>query len=77
MSKQPNQEFKLDMNDKEIVRIRLNYSMISGAYAGFLRGGGPNFKISGILDIHGAKRHVASSELLLGGFGGMPPQENF
>ena len=25
-------------------------------------GGGPNFKISGILDIHAAKRHVASSE---------------
>ena len=40
-------------------------------------GGGPNFKISGILDIHAAMRHVASSEPLLGGFGGMPPQENF
>ena len=26
------------------------------------QGGGPNFKISGILDIHAAKRHVASSE---------------
>ena len=25
-------------------------------------GGGANFKISGILDIHAAKRHVASSE---------------
>ena len=40
-------------------------------------GGGPNVKISGILDIH---CRVASSEaasLLLGGFGGMPPQENF
>ena len=36
-------------------------------------GGGPNFKISGILYIHAAKRHVASSEPLLGGFGGMPP----
>ena len=35
----------------------------SGAYAGFLKGGGgPNFKISGILDIHAAKRHIASSE---------------
>ena len=34
--------------------------------------GGPNFKISGILDIH-----VASCEPLLGGFGGMLPQENF
>ena len=30
-------------------------SVYTGAYAGFLRGGGPNFKISGILDIH-AKR---------------------
>ena len=26
------------------------------------QGGGPNFKISGILYIHAAKRHVASSE---------------
>ena len=33
-----------------------------GAYAGFLRGGVPNFKISGILDIHDAKRHVVSNE---------------
>ena len=59
----------------------------TGAYAGFLRGGGPNFKISGILDIHAAKRHAASSEAacreqrscepLLGGFGGMLPPENF
>ena len=30
--------------------------MLSGAYAGFLKGGGP------ILDIHGVERHVASSE---------------
>ena len=28
-----------------------------------------------ILDIHAAKRHVASSEPLLGGFGGMPPHK--
>ena len=35
---------------------------IAGAYAGFLRGGGPNFKIFWILYIHAAKRHVASSE---------------
>ena len=40
-------------------------------------GGGPNFKISGILDTHAAKRHVASSEPLLGGFGGMPPKKIF
>ena len=46
----------------------------SGAYAGFLRGGGPNFKISGILDIHfAACREQRSCEPLLGGFGGMPP----
>ena len=43
----------------------------------FSGGGGPNFKISVILDIHAAKRHVANSESLLGGFGGMPPQEIF
>ena len=34
----------------------------TGAYAGFLKGGGANFKISGILDIHAAKLHVTSSE---------------
>ena len=38
------------------------FNTIPGAYAGFLKGGGPNFKISGILDIHAPKRHVASSE---------------
>ena len=41
--------------------------------------GGPNLKIFGSLGIHAAKRHVASSEAaiepLLGGFGGMLPQE--
>ena len=37
--------------------------------------GGPNFKNSWILDTHAAS--VASSEPLLGGFGGMPPEENF
>ena len=31
----------------------------TGAYAGFLRGG-PNFKISGILDIHAASSEAAS-----------------
>ena len=34
----------------------------TGTYAGFLGGGGPNFPIFGILDIHAVKRHVASSE---------------
>ena len=33
-----------------------------GAYAGVLSVG-PNFKISGILDIHAAKRHIASNEV--------------
>ena len=28
LSKQPIKSFKLDMNDKEIVRVMLNYSMI-------------------------------------------------
>ena len=42
----------------------------------FSRGGGPNFKISGILDIHAAKRHVASSEPLLGGHA-PPPKKIF
>ena len=49
------------------------------AYAGFLRGG-PNSKNFGNLDIHAAKRDVASSKAAsrcYGGFGGMPPQENF
>ena len=32
-----------------------------GRMQDFLRGG-PNFKISGIMDIHAAKRHVANSE---------------
>ena len=55
------------------------YTGITGAYAGFLRGG-PNFKILGILFKHAAKRHVASSEaasLCAGGLGACPPQENF
>ena len=52
-------------NTKILVSMELLQLVIvnyPGAYAGFLRGGGPNFKISGILDIHAAKRHVASSE---------------
>ena len=39
-----------------------NTTGYSGAYAGFLRGGGPNYKIFVNFDIHAAKRHVASSE---------------
>ena len=45
----------------------------------FSGGGGPNFKISGILDIHAAKRHVASSEARgvwgLGVWGHAPPRK--
>ena len=37
------------------------YMINTGAYAGFFRGG-PNFKNFWILDIHAAKRHVATSE---------------
>ena len=46
----------------------------------FSGGGGPNFKISDILDIHAAKRHVASSEaasFCLGGLGTCSPKKIF
>ena len=62
------------------LNISRSIDCIAGAYAGFLRGGGPNFKISGILDIHAAKRHVASSEcasLCEGGLGAWPPKKIF
>ena len=50
---------------------------IAGAYAGFASGG-PNIKISGILDIHAAKRHVASSEpFSRGGMGACPLKKIF
>ena len=48
----------------------------TGAYAGFLRGG-PNFKNFGILDIHAAKRHVASSEAASLCLGACPPKKIF
>ena len=38
---------------------KLSHGASTGAYAGFLRGG-PNFKISGILDIHAASSEAAS-----------------
>ena len=38
-----------------------NMLRMQGRMQDFSRGG-PNFKISGVLDIHAAKRHVASSE---------------
>ena len=44
---------------KSLFKCLVDYS---GTYAGFLKGGGPNFKISVILDTNAAKRHVASSE---------------
>ena len=40
--------------------IKLSY--LQGRMQDFSKGGGPNFKISVILDIHAVKRHVASSE---------------
>ena len=58
-------------------KVAILSTIIQGRMQDFSGGGGPNFRISGILDIHAAKRHVSSSEHLLGGFGGMPPQEFF
>ena len=70
----PHQKFnqvKLEMVQRRAARfVKSRYKrtdsvtamLDAGAYAGFLKGGGPNFKISGILDIHAVKRHVASSE---------------
>ena len=51
----------------------LAYTTTQGRMQDFSGGGGPNFKISGILDIHAAKLRAFGR----GGFGGMPPQENF
>ena len=39
--------------------VHVALRQITGAYAGFLRGG-PNFKISRILDIHAASSEAAS-----------------
>ena len=50
---------KVDIKFRKDLQIQSTVN--TGAYAGFLRGGG-NVKISGILDINAAKRHVASSE---------------
>ena len=44
------------------VRGYRNLDAISQGRTQDSSGGGPNFKIFGILDIHAAKRHVASSE---------------
>ena len=45
----------------EIRKMWCSLVRFAGAYAGFLKGGA-TLKISVILDIHAAKRHVASSE---------------
>ena len=45
-----------------IIATRLPWGTYSRGVCRISQGGGPNFKISGILDIHTAKRHVASSE---------------
>ena len=37
-------------------------SLYQGCMQDFSGGGGLNYKISGSLDLHAAKRHVASSE---------------
>ena len=38
------------------------YDIVTRGVCRISQGGGPNLKISGILYIHAAKRHVASSE---------------
>ena len=51
----------------------------TGAYAGFLREGGPTLKFLGFgyTCREAVCREQRSCEPLLGGFGGMLPQENF
>ena len=53
--------------------------MFTGAYAGFLKGGGPTLNFWDFVYTcrEAACREQRSCELLLGGFEGMPPQENF
>ena len=53
------------------VLFKDNRKLEPGAYAGFLRGGGPTLKFL-VFWIY-----MRICEPLLGGFGGMPPQENF
>ena len=48
----------------------------AGAYAGFLRGGA-NFKISGILEIHAAKRRAAKLRAFVRGVWGYAPPRKF
>ena len=49
----------------------------AGAYAGFLRGGGPTLKFLVFWRYMPRSGEQRSGEPLLGGFGGMLPQENF
>ena len=49
--------------------VDIDWWYTAGAYAGFLRGG-PNFKISGILNIHAAKLRA----FVRGVWGHAPPQ---
>ena len=58
----------------------INLIGFAGAYAGFLRGGGPTLNFLGFMQfMHtcAACREQRSCEPILGGFGGMPPQEIF
>ena len=60
--------YKMDNINNEIhgnFAIEYTHYRNTGAMQDFSGGGGPNFKISGILDIH---------DTFLGGFGGMPPR---
>ena len=54
------------------------YTVLAGAYAGFLRGGGPTFKFLGfwIYMPRSGMSRAAKLRAFLGGFGGMSPQEN-
>ena len=52
--------------------------LLPGAYAGFLKGGGGQLKNFWKLDIHAAKRHVASLRAVARGvWGHAPPRKIF
>ena len=54
-------------------------SLYPGAYAGFLRGGGPTLKFLGfcIYMPRSGMSRAAKLRAFARGFGGMPPQEKF
>ena len=63
-----------------LLMINSQYNLhVSWAYAGFLRGGAQlkNFWDFGYTCREAACREQRSCELLLGGFGGMPPKKIF